>query len=762
MFQAGGRLPPRRPTHPVQLPRRCLAWPSAVAQPLQREQLRRRVLARQHLLQLLDDVGVLRRHVRRLPRVAGQVVQLQPRRSFPQVAAHALPVADAHRLLPRVAGELPHHRRVLLLLIVFASQRRRDAQPVDTVEDLAAAADHLQHRRQHVREVRRVPADLARWHHPRPPCQQRHAQPALVHGALAAPQWPDGVEEPGVHAADVVRRPVVGREQHQRVAIELQLRQQIEQLADRRVHARDHGRVAGARRRVRQVALLAVVGRVVPLALVRGQPVVRRLNRDMRDRERQVQKERPLAVRLDERQRLLLEQFVRVRLARLAAVLRQLDVLVVAPQVRRVVRVRVRLAVVAEEQVEPAAGRVALRAGRPQPPLAHRPRRVALALHQLRQQHLARRHRRLPLRLDRPVVAHPGVPAVLARHQAAPRRRAHRRAGVELREPQPLLRHPVQARRPDLRLPVAAQLAVAQVIRHDQDNVRPPRRRGQRAGEGHHTSQGEQQRRAHASLLPGGRRIDQDHDLRHLRHVVGENIDGRLLVVILLLALGLLGDGLRLRRGAGRLLPDQRHLDDLLRGEVAELRLVAGQLRVGALQLLELLRRQLLQLALLVELAARPGGADDDLVGGLQLDLPGVVLDGVEAGLRLQHGALGGHHAVGVAAGAGAGQVQLRLLQRLQRARVEPRQLHGDLHADRPPVLVDGRDPADEDAGLDHLLRGDVLVLVFILVLLLGAGGAAEQQQGGYHQGRGPPKRVSHAGLAFANCGHSPLLLNTP
>src|SRR5919197_1551917 len=36
----------------------------------------------------------------------------------------------------------------------------------------------------------------------------------------------------------------------------------------------------------------------------------------------------------------------------------------------------------------------------------------------------------------------------------------------------------------------------------------------------------------------------------------------------------------------------QRHLDDLLRGEVAELRLVAGQFRVGGLQLFGLHRHE--------------------------------------------------------------------------------------------------------------------------------------------------------------------------
>ena len=50
---------------------------------------------------------------------------------------------------------------------------------------------------------------------------------------------------------------------------------------------------------------------------------------------------------------------------------------------------------------------------------------------------------------------------------------------MRLGEPHPFPRQPVDIRRPDLRRAIAADIAVAQVVGEDDDDVRPPfRRRG--------------------------------------------------------------------------------------------------------------------------------------------------------------------------------------------------------------------------------------------------------------------------------------------
>ena len=59
------------------------------------------------------------------------------------------------------------------------------------------------------------------------------------------------------------------------------------------------------------------------------------------------------------------------------------------------------------------------------------------------------------------------VAVMLAGHQDTPRRRANRGPGVEVREAHPLARHAVEVRCGDDLLPVAAELAVAEVVGHD-------------------------------------------------------------------------------------------------------------------------------------------------------------------------------------------------------------------------------------------------------------------------------------------------------
>ena len=112
------------------------------------------------------------------------------------------------------------------------------------------------------------------------------------------------------------------------------------------------------------------------------------------------------------------------------------------------------------------------RAGpQPEVPLADDPRRVARPL-----QH---RGQGLAPRLDdeggvagedaRPLPS----PGVFARQQGVAGRRAGRRRRVRVGEPQALPRQPVDVRRADPRRPVTPDVAVAQVVGIDEDDVRP-------------------------------------------------------------------------------------------------------------------------------------------------------------------------------------------------------------------------------------------------------------------------------------------------
>src|SRR5262249_21909041 len=168
--------------------------------------------------------------------------------------------------------------------------------------------------------------------------------------------------------------------------------------------------------------------------------------------------------------------------------------------------VRVPLAVVAEEQVEAVLVGIALGAGRTQAPLAHRAGGVTLFLEQLGDGDLISGDGLLALGLDLAVVADVGMAAVLARHQATARRSADRRAAVRLGEAHTLRRQPVDVRGANLLLTVAADFVAAQVIREDEDDVRPLRlggpRRLRRGGEHcHDKGSYECEARLHDGLL---------------------------------------------------------------------------------------------------------------------------------------------------------------------------------------------------------------------------------------------------------------------
>ena len=295
-----------------------------------------------------------------------------------------------------------------------------------------------------------------------------------MHAPLQSTPRAVGVEEAAVRSPRATRgRAVVAREDHDRLLLQPQLRNDVQQRANSAIHVRHHRGIPGARRRVHLVTVALLERRLRDPPLVLRKRSLRYLHRHVRHRQRQVQEERLVRMVSHERLRPLDEEILRVMLSRKRTrVARQLHATVFVPQVARVMIVGVALAVVAVEAVETLPQRTPLAVEHPEPPLPDRRRRVAALLQELGDRHFLRRQRRLPLRLHLLVVADECMPPVLPRQQHRAARCADGGAGVVRREAHPLPRQPVQPRRADDLLPVAPQVPPSQVVRHDEDDTR--------------------------------------------------------------------------------------------------------------------------------------------------------------------------------------------------------------------------------------------------------------------------------------------------
>ena len=176
----------------------------------------------------------------------------------------------------------------------------------------------------------------------------------------------------------------------------------------------------------------------------------------------QVEEERTRVGLLDEGRRLAREQVVDVVALEIGG-----DRLAVAIQVIGELPVRVAMIEEAEGEIEALLAGFAAGARLAEAPLADHRGAVA---------GVAQRHRHgdvLVAQRDFTVAADPDVPGVQAGHQRRARRRADRAPRVVLGEPDPFGRQPIEGRRLKLRLSVRAQIAVAEVVRLDEDDVRP-------------------------------------------------------------------------------------------------------------------------------------------------------------------------------------------------------------------------------------------------------------------------------------------------
>ena len=238
----------------------------------------------------------------------------------------------------------------------------------------------------------------------------------------------------------------------------------------------------------RWVRLIAIAGRQLSFGqiFVRREFRVGHLNRNMRDDEWQIQKERPVLMISQELNRLGGETLLRMnRPGRARVVADEHFLLAVLPQKLGVVVMGMSLASVAVEEIEALFVRVARRAEISQPPLTDCAGRVAAGFEQFGNRHQLVGNRTLPSELLPPefrakflgvfifaIVANVRMSGMAARHQHAAGRRTNGRSAIKLREPHAVACEGVEVRRFNFRLPVAAEFGIAQVVGHDQDDVR--------------------------------------------------------------------------------------------------------------------------------------------------------------------------------------------------------------------------------------------------------------------------------------------------
>ena len=183
----------------------------------------------------------------------------------------------------------------------------------------------------------------------------------------------------------------------------------------------------------------------------------------------QIREERPRAVLTNELQRGIVDDVLRVSLARIAAaVARQRHFLAVADQIRRKERVRMDLIVVAKKHVKTVLLRHARRVSAATTPLAKAARSVAALL-----QHRSDRLFLGPQWRTAAVQPHRRVPAVFAGHEAAPRRGTDRGAGDHVSKDDALLGQPIDVRRANVSVAHERRLKIAQLVVHDIDHVWP-------------------------------------------------------------------------------------------------------------------------------------------------------------------------------------------------------------------------------------------------------------------------------------------------
>ncbi len=268
-------------------------------------------------------------------------------------------------------------------------------------------------------------------------------------------------------------RTVVAAEKDQRVLILAGLFQLLDHPADVGVHAAHHCREALLLDGPRHVGVLAEMRYFHAVARVAPHFVV-----GVGNGVGGFQKPGALIFLFQELQRTPGEQVVRILfLARPEIAAQQVGGLAVE-EMLGVVVMRVRLAEEAEPLVEPFARRVAGGAKLAERPLSEQPGPIARLLQDVGNGHVLWPEGKVRVL----VAAGARMAGVVAGHQAAAGRRAYGRAGIGLRKAHPFRGDPVEVRCLHLPGAITAEIAVAEVVGQDQQDVRFSGLRGQEGG----------------------------------------------------------------------------------------------------------------------------------------------------------------------------------------------------------------------------------------------------------------------------------------
>ena len=302
-----------------------------------------------------------------------------------------------------------------------------------------------------------------------------------------------GVEELGVGAAElVVERTVVGGENPERIALEAQFLHEVHEAADLTIHASNHCGVGRAGMRVREIAARTVVGRIGEFAEVFGEGVVGDLEREVRDGGGDVAEKRAILVCADEGAGLFGDEVGCVDVSGEGGVgggrgevgadgeflvrgefgVADFDGALVVPEVRRVEIVGDGLTVVAVETVEALLERDAVGARAAEAPFAETAGSVARGLEKFRERDGVGGDGELALGFQLAIIADERVAGMFAGHKHATRGSADVVAGVVLGEFQALGGEAIEVRRADDFLAERADVAVAEIVGEDENDVR--------------------------------------------------------------------------------------------------------------------------------------------------------------------------------------------------------------------------------------------------------------------------------------------------
>lgn len=408
-----------------------------------------------------------------LARIAGHVIEFGP-----APPPDRLPFSHPEGLLEarigaqlRAVDQLPVE--VLVLGSRVAPERGHNGKPVEPFR--RPDAGQLGGRGKKIPEGPDPVADRPRLHQARRPDDHRHPDAALIEVALDPPEGAVAVVEIRMHAPFPVGAVIAGEEDDGAV-LQSGLAEAVENPTHLSVHAGDHGRLVLFRLGPVAVRIGGVVRNLHAVARLAAQGVVSMGNGIG-------EKEEPGRLVLSRHE---LQGGAGEEIGRVGAGF-QGQLFPITPEMGRRVVVGIPVGHVDQRLIETVALGSAGTIGPAEPPLAENGRPVARRPEQVGHGPLAGTD------IGAAVVPDEGVSGVLAQQQGGAGGGADGAARIGLGETDPFGRHPIEAGRENLFLPVAAEVAVAQVVGQNEEDIGPGARlRGRGPGQGGRRGQRQQ------------------------------------------------------------------------------------------------------------------------------------------------------------------------------------------------------------------------------------------------------------------------------